>query len=162
MSEGQSKRVQHLARRGVIGQLLQPLILAVAVREVADQRESQKLKMDANLVRSTGVKDRFDQRRAAQTLQNPITRACGPPHVFVHGHAFAMRRMPRDRSANFATLPLNLRADDRMIRLIHASTCELVRNCQVGIIVLGDHEATAGVFVEAMNDAWPRDPTNSA
>src|SRR6185437_5067601 len=45
MNERQLKRVQHDARRGKSHQLLPPAILPLAVRQIADQRKTQKLKM---------------------------------------------------------------------------------------------------------------------
>src|SRR5262245_23959687 len=108
--------------------------------------------MNTNLVSSPGVKNRFNQCRPTQTFENMIRSPRGSAHVFVHGHAFAMRRMPRNRSPNLATLTLNLATNNRMISLIYASACELVRERQVRIIVLGDNQTTARVFVETMNN----------
>jgi hypothetical protein len=88
MCEGQSKGMQHLAWRSVVRQLLQTLILPIAVGPVTNQRKPKKLEMDANLMGSASVKNRFDESRPAQTFENMIRSSRGSPHVFVHCHAF--------------------------------------------------------------------------
>lgn len=90
MSKRQLKRVQHLAWGGKVGQLFQALILAITIGEITDQRESQKLKMNANLVGSTSMKNRFDQRSSAQAFENTITGPRRSAHVFIDSHALAM------------------------------------------------------------------------
>lgn len=83
--------------------------------------------MDADLMGSASMKNRFDQRRSAQALDNAVRSSRGSPHVFIYRHALAMRRMPRNRRPNFTTLPLNFAAYDRVISFIHASARELRR-----------------------------------
>src|SRR5262245_10565385 len=118
--------------------------------------------MDANLVGSAGVKNRFDQRRTAQSFENMIRGPRGPAHVFVHRHAFAMGRMAGNGRPNLSPLPLNLAANNRMISLIHAPTSELGRKSQVRVIVLRDHKATARIFIETMHDSRPRNAPDPA
>ena len=60
--ETELKRVQHLPRWSVSCQLLQLLVLPMAVSFVPDQRMAQELKMHSNLVSATRVKLRGHER----------------------------------------------------------------------------------------------------
>src|SRR5689334_17735144 len=110
--------------------------------------------MDTNLMGPTGMKNRFDQCRRTQTFEKVVRSSRGSAHVFVHGHAFAVGGMASNGRPNLPSFSLHLAADNSVIRLIHASTCELVGERQVRVIVFCDDEATARVFVEAMHNSW--------
>ena len=83
-------RVKHLARGGVIGQLFEPLVLAIAVGQIAHERETDVLEMDSDLMRSPGVEDGLDEGCSIEPFEQLV---CGPgrtAHVFVHCHPFAV------------------------------------------------------------------------
>src|SRR5437763_1461305 len=73
-----------------------------------------------------------------------------------------MRGMPRDGGVDFALLTLHLAADNRVVNLFDFPAGELSGERDVGVIVLGDDQATAGLFVEPMDDTWPGDPPDAA
>lgn len=162
MGERKFECVKHLARSGVVREFFEALILAVAVGQIADERESEVLKMDSDLVRSTRVKNRLDEGRRVQPLEHTVRGSRGSTHVFVHGHAFAMRGMARNCGANFATVPLYLAANDCLISLIDASTRELSGQGQMRIVILCDNQTAARVLIEPVHDAGSRHATNAA
>ena len=103
MDEGKFARVQHHARRGVVRQFLEPRILPRAVGVVAHERMAEELEMHADLMRAARVNLRLHQRGRVKAVRESVARvrrATGT--VVAHGHAFAMRRMPRDGGADFA------------------------------------------------------------
>lgn len=53
--------MEHLAGRGIMGELSQALVLAVAVSQVPHKGKPDVLEMYANLVRSTGVQNGFNE-----------------------------------------------------------------------------------------------------
>ena len=73
--------MQHLARRLIIRQLSQALVLTVAVGHIADQREAEKLEVDPDLVGSTGMQNCFGEGRPSQAFQHAVSGArlcCAP------------------------------------------------------------------------------------
>ena len=104
----------------------------------------------------------LNERCAAESFQNPVSRPSGAAHIFIYSHAFAMGRMASDCGANLAVLALNLAADDRVIDLVDAAARELRRKCRMGFVGLGHNQAAAGVLIEAVNDAWPGHPAYPA
>src|SRR5436309_15435400 len=118
--------------------------------------------MDADLVSSPGVENRFEQRRSAQALEHVVRGSRRSAHILIHGHAFAMRGMPGDGGTDFTALSLNVAANNCVIRLVHASAGELGRKGKVSIVVFRDHKAAAGFFVEPVHNAGARDTANAA
>ena len=163
MDKRQFARVQHHARRGVVGQLLEPDILSRAVSVVADERMADELKMHADLMRASGVNLRLHQRRPVKPFENLVARvrrATGT--VVVHSHAFAMRRTPRDGGADFSRVARRLATHERMVNLIYLAFGKLFRQRNVCLIVLGDDEAAAGFLVEPVDDARSRHAAGSS
>src|SRR4051812_3656287 len=73
-----------------------------------------------------------------------------------------MGGMASDGGANLSAIPRHFAADQRLVKLFHAASGKLGRERQMSLIILCDDQATAGVFVEAMNDAGPGHATDSA
>src|SRR6266542_2917590 len=63
-----------------------------------------------------------------------------------------MRRMARDGCLDFPRFPRRMAADDGEVALLHGLSGELVTQDLVGLVVLGDDEAAAGLLVEAVHD----------
>ena len=118
--------------------------------------------MNTDLMGSSGVENRFDESRSIQAFKHSVRSAGGPAHIFIHGHPFAVRGMPRNGGANFTAVPLNLATDNRVISLIDTSTSELSGKRDVSVIVLRDDQTTASVFIEAVHNAWPGDTADAA
>jgi hypothetical protein len=155
MDERQLERMQHHARRGKSQQLFQPPVLPLAVCVVAHQRKAKELKMHADLVRAACVQRRFDKRRRAQSFQHAITGSRFAPGVVAHRHAFAMRWMPRNGRADFSFVAWHFAADKRVIQFFNLAPGELIGQCDVRLIILGNDQAAAGVLVEPMHDPRP-------
>src|SRR5436305_11481708 len=92
------------------------------------------LEMNADLVGPAGMEDGFNQRGSAEPFQDPVRGSRSSPHVLIHSHSLAVRRMPRDGSPDFPALPLNFAAHNRVISLIHAPTRELCGQCDMSIV----------------------------
>ena len=156
-------RVQHHARRGVVGQFLDADVLLRAVGFVAHERMADELEMHADLVRAAGVDLRRHQGRRVKPFNDLVAgvrRATDA--VVAHGHAFAVRGMPRDGRADFAGGAARLAADERMVNLVNFARGKLFRERNVRFVVLGDDEAAAGFLVEPVDDARPRHAADAA
>ena len=125
MNKSELAGMEHDSRRGEAEQLLEPAVLALAVNGIAEQRESQVLEMDPDLMRAAGMQRGFHQRRAALRLEHAIAGARLPARAFAHRHAFAMGRMARDGGPDLTLIALHFAADDRVIDLPHRAPGEL-------------------------------------
>ena len=163
MDERKFPRMQHHARSGAAGQFRELLVLLRAVNFITRERMAEELEMHANLVRPAGVDLRLDKRRGLQLFQHApacVRRAAGI--VVAHGHAFAMRRMPRDGRADFAGAARQFAADNRVVDFFHAALGKLFREREVRPVIFGDDEAAAGFLVEPVDDAGPRHAADAA
>src|SRR5690242_21185355 len=104
MQKTQLPRMQHLSRRAVTRELLQSQILAVAVDEVTNQRVAKKLEMNPNLVGTPGMKISFDEGSTFQSIYHPVTGMGLSSALFIHRHAFAVRRVPGNRNPYIAAV----------------------------------------------------------
>src|SRR5258708_31718763 len=114
---------------------------------------TQKLEVHTDLMSPAGVEERRGQSGTAEPLQHGVTRVGFPAELFVHRHAFAMRSMPGNGRPNFAPVSGQFTANNRVISLFDAAAGELSRQSQVRIVVFGHYQATAGVFIQAMDNA---------
>src|SRR5437773_8604338 len=154
--------MQHLARCVIPGQLLQALVLSIPINHVADQGVTKELKMDANLVCAPGVQISLYQGSVLQPLQHPITSVRLPPFFFIDSHAFSVGGMSGDSGPDIASVPRYLSAHDRVVNLFHFAARELSGQREVGLVILGYHQATARIFIEAMHNSRTSDPANPA
>src|SRR5687768_12936506 len=98
--------------------LRQTAVVARSIGFVADERESNVLKVDADLVGATGVKCGFGKGGRVQLLDNAVTCPCVAARVSGGGHAFAMGGMPGNGGANIARRVRQISANDREIELV--------------------------------------------
>src|SRR4051794_21676763 len=96
MFEGNFVRVQELPGRGVIGQLFQTRVLALAVSIIPRHRISQMLKMHTYLMRSSSVQHCLHERGRMQPLEYLIARPGLPPDIFGDSHSFAVTGVSRN------------------------------------------------------------------
>jgi hypothetical protein len=162
MDEGQTEGVQHLAGWMVMTEFFETLVMAVAVRQIAHEGKAEELEMDANLVRASGMQDRLDKSGPAEPIEHTITGGGGPTQLIVHGHPFAMRRMSSDRRTDFPFLSLHFATNDRMVDFIDLSAGELSRKSNVGFVIFGYDKATAGFFIQPVNDPRAGHSTDAA
>ena len=90
MDERQIIGMEHLPRSMVPGEFLQPLVLALTIRGVADQRKSQKLEVNPNLMCPACVKGRRRQGGSPQTLDYTVAGVRLASEFFIDRHTFAM------------------------------------------------------------------------
>src|SRR5882724_12431950 len=108
--------MEHHAWRSVIRQFLEPRILPRAVSVVAHEQMAEELKMHADLMRAPGVDLRLDERGGVQPFENFVARMRRATGIIVErGHAFAMRRMPRNRRADFTGFTREFTAQNRVV-----------------------------------------------
>lgn len=78
MSKTQPRRMQHLPGRAVVSQFFQSLILPLTVREITDERKTEVLKMNPDLVRAAGMEHRLSQGRPIQPFEHLPVRSSRP------------------------------------------------------------------------------------
>ena len=159
MDKIQLKRVQHLARRGITRQLRQTKVLAVPIDPISDQRVTQELKVDADLVRAPGVQYRFGQSRAAQSFEHAIAGLGVATGLVVDGHTLTMGRMAGNSGADFAVVSRHLTAENGVINLGYFPTGELSRERQITArpptVLGGALVIPAGWFVQTQGEGEP-------
>lgn len=137
------------------------MFLAVGV--VAYKWMADVLEVDADLVGAAGVEGGFDQCALVKALDEfPTGPGFAAAKAFARGHAFAVGGVARDRNLDFAGLGARFAADDGAVGFFGAALFELGGEVQVGFVGFGDDDAAAGVHVEAMDDARPRDAGDAA
>ena len=151
MTEREFMRVQHLARK-ISGAL-------AAVNFVPQHGMTEVMKVDPNLVGSTGVKFAFDEADGIRTCgstsrrKDPVFGFRGATAAARHVHFFPMHRMPRDRRLDDAASFRRRPGDEGEIDLARGPFGELPRKIAMTRIVLGHDEHAAGLFIETMHDA---------
>src|ERR1039458_8424596 len=75
MDEGKLFRMEQHARRGVVGQFLQPGVGLGTISVVTRDGMTEKLEMHANLMRAPGVDLRLDERGGSQPFQHAPARS---------------------------------------------------------------------------------------
>src|SRR5688572_10357300 len=130
MNEGKLTCMKHLTSGDIARHFLQPLVLASAIRFITDERISEMLEMDADLVGPARVKQSFDERGTAQPFQNSVRSQGGAPAIN-HRHAFAMGWVPRNGGPNVAGVPVEFAADERVVNLVDFAPGELLGQGQV-------------------------------
>ncbi len=119
MCERELERVEHLARGGVACEILQFLVLTIAVGAITYQRMSHMLEVDPDLVGAPGVDDGFDQGGRAQTFQHPVTGTGFAAEILADRHALAVGRVPRDGRPDFARIAGQFSTNDGLVNLVH-------------------------------------------
>ena len=163
MHEGKFARVQHHTRRFVAGQFRELLVLPRAIGFVARQRMAEELEMHADLMGAARVQLRLHQRGGIQPLEHAparVRRATGM--VVADGHAFAMRRMPRNGGTDFTRFTREFAAHDGDVDFFDLPSGKLGGKRHVRFIIFGHDQAAAGFLVEPVDNARARDAADAA
>ena len=144
MGEAELPRVQHLSRRRA----------SLSVKQIADYRMSEMMEMHANLMRAPTVQRAFEQTHAVSGLQNAVFCSGISTAAPIDRHFFPLHGMSTDGDIDCPVRPLQFPGDQSEINLLHFALCELMSERLMGHIVFCDHETTARLFVETMNNAW--------
>jgi len=159
MSECEFAGMEHLAGNGDMVGLAEEGVLAFTVEQVASHGVAKVLEVNADLMGAASVQRDFDERGALQMFKGSVSRAGGA--AAADGHAFTVGLMALDGGVNLALGGGELPADDGFVDFFDFTPGELSGESQVGGVVFGDDEATAGFFVEPMDNSGPRDPANA-
>ena len=82
--------------------------------------------------------------------------------IVIHGHDLTMVGMPSNGCFDIPGVLRWAATGQTEVAFLGFPLLELPRQFKVGLIVFGNDEATAGFFVEPMNNAWPGDPADAA
>jgi hypothetical protein len=85
-----------------------------------------------------------------------------PAATIENRHLLPMHWVTPDRLEYFARPLREAWNTKRQIELLHLSFRELSGQSHVRDVILGDHKASASLFVEPVHDAWPQFATDSA
>ena len=160
--KGQPTGMQHLAGRAEAGGLEELSILGQAIDRIARQGITEVLEVHADLVGASGVESGLDQGDASAFFQD----AEGGPGLASGSlgdrHSLAMRGMTGDGGVDLALGDGQFTAEDGVVDFFDRAPGELLSQGQVRFVVFGSHQAAAGVFVQAVDDAGPGNAADAA
>src|SRR5687768_4636189 len=157
MFEAERIGMKHLARGGVVRLRAKPNVLAPAVGAIASQRKTKMLKVNADLVSASGMEDDLDERGGAKSFKHAKAGACFAAFArFGYGHGAAMGGMSGDGGLDFTGSFRKFAAEDRVINFFQGAIAELLGKAEMRGVIFGDHQTTARILVDAMDDARPR------
>src|SRR5262245_25686568 len=124
---------------------------------MAEMRE-----MHADLMRAAGLEPALDQRgergvARAEGLENFVARPRGLALTAQHRHAFSIEWAAADIAFNHSSARARLAPDDSVVGALHRVRGELLGQAAHSAFVLGDHKQAAGVLVQPVHNAGPRD-----
>ena len=125
-----------------------------AVAPVACQRMPCRGQVDAHLMGAAGFELRFDQRVGAEPLAYRHV-GHGPPPVFAHRLPQAVARIAANRLVD-ALVGDHAPFDHGEIAALHAMRAHVLRQAQLTCSIASDDEQAAGVLVQTMHQASPR------
>jgi len=97
----------------------------------------------------------------AELFDKAIPRTGHPAAVTQDCHAFAVERISTDRSFNDAFACSGRAPDNSVIGTLDGVVGKLLGKACHGTLALGGNEQSAGILVEAMNDAGPSHTANT-
>jgi hypothetical protein len=130
--------------------------LSSAVDRIAHQRVGNGAHVYANLVGSACFQAHLSVGEAVEALQHPIVgnglscvgRACG-----INGHSLSVGFVTGDGGVNRAFIRLQISGYNGVVHPSDVVCFKQGREKHVGVVVFGTDQKTAGVLVDAMNDA---------
>jgi hypothetical protein len=132
-------------------------VLFAAVDAVPGEGEAEVLKVDSDLVGPPSVKENLDQGCVAEPFEDAVAGARFAPFSWLgNGHGAAARGMTADRSTDFAAWRGQIAAEDSVIDFFHGALAELIGKAEMRGIILRDDHATAGIFIETMDNPGTR------
>jgi hypothetical protein len=119
------------------------------------------LQMDPNLMGAPG-EDLTKQESAIWFLGNDLEMSPGGTASFHDGHFVPVNRMTSNGRDEVPAEASKLPGTPGEIEFAHLPPRELSTQTQVRRIVFSDHQATAGFFVESMNNAGAKPAPDAA
>jgi hypothetical protein len=135
-----------------------------AVHGITGHGMTDRVEMDADLVRPAGHEVQLQQRPAGEPLPHPVAGRRGPP-VGDHRHPGPVLRIAPDPCLDPTHLGGDLPEDEGEVCLLDPARLQLGHQRVLGGVRPGDHQQAARVAVEAMDDPGPlnaRDATEPA
>lgn len=118
------------------------------------------MEVDPNLVGSPRENLAQDEGPTVRLLDDCKLRVSGSPPVY-NGHFLAVYRMTANRLANLTGALGELPGTQCEVELLNFSSCKLGTQPLMREVVFGNNEATAGFFVEPVDDARPKVTTDA-
>lgn len=122
------------------------------VKRINSQRQSDRLKMNANLMGAPRPGIAAKKGKPPHESFNFPKRYSGTP-MFGHGHPVARGRMRGQRSVDFTLRPRWPANDQCEIFLLDLLMLKLTGNVSLAWQVLGQKQYAAGLLVEPMDDS---------
>ena len=120
------------------------------VHLIANDGMTDRLEMDPNLVGSSREDLAKDEGPTARLLDDFELCASRSPPVD-NSHFLTVHGMTANRLCNFAARCGEFPGAQRQIEFLNLSSGKLATQSQMREIVLGNHQTTAGLFVESMD-----------
>ena len=149
MLEGQLSGVEALAGQS---EVFLPL---PAVHRVAQHRVPDIGHVNADLMGAAGFQAALDVGVARITLQH-LPMGHRSAAIGCHGHPFPVSAVASDGSIDSAGLLSEVAYHDGLIGASQRVVLELLGQAQVGHVVFRRDDETAGIPVDAVDDAWPQ------
>jgi hypothetical protein len=129
-----------------------------SVKGVADDGMAEGLGVDTYLVGASGFDADFDESegavRGGQALNHVEVGDGGASVSTARGHAGASDEVASDGEADGDVILWKVAVQEGQVSLGNQAAREHLAEFAVGAVVLGDEDEAAGLFVEAMDDAW--------
>jgi hypothetical protein len=129
--------------------------VSFSVEGISCDRVSQALKMDADLVGSSGVRHASNERPAVTGGEELVIGHSVPTRGSSAGcHLLPLNRVTSYRQIDGSLLMARPSPDDGEIGFLHLTLGERLRERRMDLIILGYDNASAGLFVQAMDNTW--------
>jgi len=125
------------------------------VNFIAEDGMSDGMEVNPNLVGSSRKNLAQDEGPTVRLLDDCKLRVSGSSPVY-YGHFLAVHGMTANRLTNLTGGLGELPGTQREVELMNFSSCKLGTQPVMRKVVFGNHEATAGFFVEPMDDTRPK------
>src|SRR5207247_1928769 len=131
-----------------------------AVKPITNDRVADETQVDTNLVRAAGLRVDLQEGDRSEGGADAERRAGGPA-VGAHDHLDTRLRVAPDRTLDEAARPPRPSPDERLVDLLDRARLELVGECSVRGVGLGDDQGTRGLLVESVDDSWSFDSADA-
>jgi hypothetical protein len=117
---------------------------------IADDRMTDRVEVNSNLVSSSREDLAKDQSPMTRFLDDCKLGLSRTP-TLDHSHFLTVHRMTADGLHNFTDRGNEFAGAQRQIEFLNLAPGKLAAQSQMGQVMLGNHQATAGFFIEPMH-----------
>lgn len=137
------------------------VLAAASVERIPHDRVAEVFEVDADLVGASGFWHAGDERQSGIRGQHAVVRG-GLPAAFADSHFLPVDGMPGDGGLDRAVRHAGFSFDEGEVGFFDRARGKLGAEFAVGGVSFCDGEASAGLFVEAVDDAGALDPADPA